>query len=607
MHTGALRRALGLTVLYIGLFILIVLLQFTRGPGLSETFGGFSVKATYPKSVRSATEAPPETVRLSYAGLTFEISPKSAAESLGADGAVSPLVLSGIDRLANGVKIRLTPGVVLTALADSGARDRFSLSATAVDGVTAVRLRYLPTSVRFVEKDGRRGLSSGGNSYDIGLSAGSLDAKSGILALQPGDPGLSLARVVPVQAAPSRTPSAEKFVAQAPKDPDVFKAEIAAWRDKAWSGLSAARFDAAKIAWKGADGLPAFSEKALVTYLAESLTRGTYQDALLRVRGARDAWPDRLSFLSAPYFGGLVRKMKDYEAADQAELKRLSGLIASKSPIVLEKEGLLRYLEDRSPGDLAQDTLHFVAALDPAKLTIKQTVGLVACAAEARSSLKDEGNPLKDTGAAADRLVAAVRKTASGYFLVTDDDGSSDLRLSLLAGSSLSSYGAVFAKPSYVGVGQSLVEGALGLSDAQGFLPARVLVHGAALDQKMGSLSPEDFYALVADNSYYPHEVGFVRDGVAGVWAWTCAPSLSVKVNANRYVFTANFPLGRSHFLSIYGLKPFSNIQLYDIDYSPDTEFENYDASGYLYNHSALALYLKMKHKKENEDIKLSF
>jgi hypothetical protein len=607
MQTSAFKRAIALIFLYIGLFILIILLQFSRGPGLSEKIGGMSVSVSYPKSERGKSGAAPEKVGISYAGLSFEISPKSAAAGIAADGVASALVLSAIEKIPNGVRVKLSPGVELKATADRGPTERFSLAATAPDGIVSVRLRLLPSrSVSFLEKDGHRSVFSSGNSYDMILASGSLDRSAGVLALRPGDPGLSLAKVAPVSPRTSQPASSEKLVAQAPKDPEAFKAEITVWRDRVWSGLSSSRFEADKIAWKGSDGQASFSDKALTVYLAESLARGSYQDALARVRGVREKWPDKLSFLSAPYLGGLVPKMRDFATSDQAEVKRLSQVVADKSPTLFEKEGLLRFLFDRSPYSLAQDALRYSSGVDPSKLTIRQAVGFLGCAADAKSLLKDEDNPFREKGAVADRLVASVRKSSNGFFLITEDDGSTDLRLSLLAGSYLVAYGNAVSKPALVGVGQSLVEGAIGLADAQGFSPARVLVR-AALEQRAGTLAPEDIYPLVADNPYYPHAVSFGRDAAPGLWAWTCAPSLTVQTSASRFVFSARFLVGSAHFLTLYGLKPFVNIQLYEIDYSPDSDFESYNASGYLYNKAQGALFLKMKHKKEIEDIKLSF
>ena len=490
---------------------------------------------------------------------------------------------------------------------EKGPTERFSLSATAPDNVTAIRLRFLPKGAgSFVEKDGHRSLASNGGAWDMILAAGSLDGNAGILALRPGDPGLALAKVVPASATPTKPPSTEKFIAQAPKDPEVFKAEVAVWRDKVWAGLSSTRFEPDKVQWKGVDGLSVFSEKSLAVYLAESLARGSYPDALARVRGGIEKRPDKLGLLTAPYFGGLVSKMRDVEVLDQAEVKRLVQLVADKSPTLFEREGLIRFLLDRSPQSLYQDALRFSSGIDPAMLTIRQALGFLGCIVEARSLTKDADNPFRDKGAVADRLVAAIHKTSKGFFLVTEDDGYSDIRLSLLAGSYLAAFGTASSKPALVGIGQSLVEGVFALADAQGFMPSRVLASGA-LERRTGTLSPEELYPLVADNPYFPHEVSFGRDLGPGLWAWTCAPSLTVQTSASHFVFSARFLTGSAHFLTFYGIKPFTNIQLYEMDYSPDNDFENYNASGYLYNKPAGALFLKMKHKKENEDIKLTF
>ncbi len=609
MRSGAFKRALGLVFLYFGLFVLIVLVQFSRGPGLSEKFGPLSVSASYPKNAKSRTGVAPEIVRLSYAGLRFEISSKSPAESLGADGAASPLTLASVEKLPNGVRIKLSPGVEIKAASDRGASEPFSLSALAPDGVAAIRLRVAPSGgTRFSESAGRRGMTSAGGSYSLSVGAGSLDADAGLMTLRPGDAGLAFARIAPPAVAkPSRPAPVPSAAALAPKDPEAYKAEISAWRDKVWAGLAASRFDADKGAWKGPDAIPSFSERSLAAYMAEALARGSYADALARAKLAKERWPDKLGYLTAPYLGGLVAKMRGLEASDQAERKRLAQLAADKSPTIFEKEGLLRFLVDRSPASLAQDALRYFADVDPSKLTIRQAAGYLACAVDSKSLLKDEDSSFRNAGAAADRLVAAAAKSSSEYFLVSEDDGSTDLRLSLLAGSALVSYGSSAAKPAIVAVGQGLVEGVLGLADAQGFEPARVRVASGALAERSGNALPEDLYPIVADNPYYPREASFARDIAPGVWAWTCAPSLTVQASPGKYLFVASFPAGRSHFLSFYGIKPFANIQLYDIDYSPDNEFESYDASGYLYNREAGALYLKMKHKKEAEDIKLAF
>jgi hypothetical protein len=616
MRSGAFKRAIGLTLLYVGIFVALVVVQFSKSPGLSEKVGGLTVSSSYPKAKGSRVGATPESVRLSYAGLVFEISPKSLAESVGADGLSSPLSLSSAAKITNGVSIKLTHGVeikavVSNAAANHGAAEHLSLVASAPNGIASVRVRIASSrGARVAEAAGGQILDSSGSSYSIALGQGSLDLTAGTLLLSPGDTGLVLAKQTPVAPIKPVTPAAvatEKFPAPTPKDLEAFKTEISAWRDKAWSGLSVVRFDSDKLAWRGQDGLPVFSEKALVAYIAEAASRGYYPDAIARARGAKDKWPDKLGYLSAPYLGGLVPKMRGLEAADQAEVRRLTQLVADGSPTIFEKESLLRFLVDRSPSSLVDNTLRLAAATDPAKLTMHQAIGLLSCIADSGGLLKDEENPFGKLGSVADRIVAAVRKAPEGYYLVTEDDGSSDLRLSLIAGNALAAYGAQAAKPNLVGYGQGLIEGFLGLADAQGFTPAAVLAKGGVLQQRMGSLAPEEAYVLVAGNPYYPHEVSFARDSGRGLWAWTCSPSVTLQASPSRQVFTASFAPSRAHYMTFYGIKSFANIQLYDIDYSPDNDFESYDASGYLYDADKNALYLKMKHKKESEEIKLSY
>lgn len=548
-------------------------------------------------------------MRFACAGLAFEISQKAPAATVAADGTVSGLTLAAVDKLPNGVRIKLSPGVEVVATSDRGEAERFSLSASAPDGVAAIRLRVSARDVRLSDVDGRRNIVYAGHAYDLTLGTATLDQGAGTISLRPGDPGLALARIAaPIPVKPTSPKTVETAASlPTPKDPEIFKAEVAAWRDKVWSGLASTRMDADKLAWKGSDSSSSFSERALVAYLAEALARDAYPDALARAKVARDRWPDKLGFLSAPYLGGLVRKMKAMEAADMAESKRLAQLVADKSTTILEKEGLLRFLVDRAPSSLAQDAFRFLTDLDPSKLSVRQAVGYLACSNDAKALLKDETNPLRAPAVAADRLIGVTRRTPAGCFIVTDDDGSTDVRVSLIAGEALLTYGSAAAKPASVGAGQALVEGVIGLADAQGIVPARAVAASDALGQKSGSILPEDIYPLVADNPYYPHEKSFALDLGPGVWAWTCAPSLTAQSTQSRYTFLATFPAGRSHFLSFYGIKPFANIQLYDIDYNPDNDFESYDASGYLYNRTTDALYMKMRHKKDVEDIKLSF
>jgi hypothetical protein len=609
MKSGALRRGVGLFFLYAGILVILVVAQFSKGPGFSRRIDGLVASATFPKAARGQSAAP-ERVRLSYAGLTIELTPKAPAEAVSPDGSTRQLIPRAVADIEDGVRVDLSSGFAIRATVEKGERELFTLSVDAPGGSapSSVRLPLAARSAFPYASNGKLVLSSGGGSFEVSLSSASVERDAGRLVLSADGKGLgsvAVARTAKPAARPSQ--QAQKLAARAPKDAAAFAAAIAPWRDKAWTALSSSRLDAGTLAWRGADGTEAFSEKALAAYLAESLSRGAFAQALETAKGAKKLWPEKLSYLTAPYLGGILAGMQAQEAADAAELKRVAQLAADSSPALSEKEGLVRFLLDRAPSSLAADGLRLLASLDPAKVSLRQAVGLLGCVADSLSLLEASKNPLAGGGAAAERLVAAVRSAPEGLFLCSEEDGSCDLRLSALAGRYLAAYGALAAKPDLVGVGQGLIEGAAGVADDKGFAPARLTIRDGAVDQRMGSLGPEELYSVIADNPYYPREVSFYREAGPGVWAWTCASSLTMQPGPSGSVFAARFPEGSAHYLAIYGVGTFANIQLYGIDYSADREFEIYNASGFVYDSGRRALYLKMKHKKESEDIRLSF
>ncbi len=617
MKSGAFRRAIRLTLLYIGLFIALVLLQFSRGPGLSERFGNLSVSATYQKDKRDATERIPDSVRLEYAGFSIEVSRRRPALLASTGGRERSLLPRAIDTLPDGVRITLEGEVELRATV--GSDGRFGLTATALAGGTSLKLRYSTIGrARLSSDKGAFRLESGGSSFDLAFASSTLDAAASSLVMKAGvSPGSSSRFAIAPRPASSATPAQSSamsaLVVQEPKDPAAVAAQIALWRDKTWAGLSASRYDAERIAWRGRiDGqgesaVALFSEKALAAYLAESLARGGYTEALARMRGAKDRYGAELSYLSAPYLGGIAAKMEALAAADQAEAKRLAQLVVDKAPEIFAKEGLVRFLFDRAPAQLAQDVLAFAATIDPAKLTMRHAAGVLACIVESRSYLGEEGDSFDTLSPVADRIRAAARKTPEGLFLATEEDGSTDARLSLLTGLRLAEYGSTEGRPELLGIGQGLVEGYLGIADELGIAPSRLAVRDGAIAERSGTLLPEDTYPIIASNHYYPRQISFYRTLGHGVWAWTCSSSLSVEKGDTMRTFSTIFPEGRSHYMAFMGIGPFVKIQLYNIDYNADSEFEIYDAPGYLYRKATLVLYVKMKYKHPSEAIKLYY
>lgn len=615
MNSGAFKRGLCLALGYILVFGLLVLLQFGRNPGFMARFGRLTVNASYSQSDKTQ----PVSARIAFAGLEAEFSNADRpARAVNPDGSGTALRLLKVEKEAGGVRFAFDHGMSLRVGADG---DDISLFASSADGSWSVlALPYslqdrssfesAPSSLIFAGKGAQYRASL--NAEQLGAPAGL--PRSGTLNLPAGS-SLAFSRIEapkPQNATvavskPKPAPSNGTVTLPEARTAAQFKSVIDTWRSRAWAGWSAGRWDSDKLRWNDSSGSNSqVSEKAIVAFLAEAASRGSYPDALARVRAARRLNAVSLSYLSVPFLGNTVDRMQTLGTADRQESQRLASLAASQDTSLLDKEDLVLFLVDHASSSLYKDVLAFIASLTADKLNLRALVGYLSAANEAPAYLSDAENPFAAAPAAAGRLVGSIHQAGSSFFL-TSDDGSVDIRLSLRAGLALIAYSNRHGDSKQLAAGQALVESALALSDANGFLPARATPSADGLSGTTGTLFPEDIYPAVASNSSYPREVSFARQIGRGVWMWTAAPGVRVDVAASRYIFTITHSTAYPHYMAIYGIKPFSVIKLYDINYSPDSAFESYDASGYLYDRAGSVIYLKMKHKTQEERIDLQF
>ena len=120
-------------------------------------------------------------------------------------------------------------------------------------------------------------------------------------------------------------------------------------------------------------------------------------------------------------------------------------------------------------------------------------------------------------------------------------------------------------------------------------------------------LHAEKLYPVaIKDNPHYPHEESLALKAEPGIWAWTSAHDINVlKNDAKIFSFRISAKTGDTHYMIIRGIRPFYRIQVYGIDFRSDPRFEIYNSSGYVYDERTRTLLLKIKHKKDDEDIVL--
>jgi hypothetical protein len=157
-------------------------------------------------------------------------------------------------------------------------------------------------------------------------------------------------------------------------------------------------------------------------------------------------------------------------------------------------------------------------------------------------------------------------------------------------------------------MGRSLILSVLSLTDPPGTVPAEILVNEAGeMNEGAGDrIGSARLYRILAPGEYYPHAAG-IGAGVNGIWAWTAASSIAVTQDGTVLDIAVSFPVGETHYMMIRGIRPFTKIQLYNIDYRTDPQFERYDSSGWIYAAAEQILVLKMKHRAAVEHIRIFY
>lgn len=602
MRISALGKAAALTALYIAVFVLLVVVQFPSAGPIGALAGGISFKGLPGgdgKGIRSA-ELGALGLKLSFS----ERHPLVLREGTKTETQVVPV---SYETKEDGFLLMFDDGTKLTVRADGDGRASFSVSPTSprTDSVTMRFDLVYGATLLAPGDDGALRLSFGGSTYKLtgvtsGANAHTLTLKASRGSLRP---------FVALRESSTKTEAPAQFIAQAPMDPAVWAREISDWRDKAWGALSGTGFNPTEATWSGVSGSSAdFDETQFLAYMAEALRRDRSDAAAALALVVRSRYPDRTSWKSVPFAGRTAATMAGFEEALVAEVKSAEKQVQTRQPGLFYTEGVVPLLFDRSPYSLAREAMSLARTLDFSKADPTQAMALIVNYLDARTYLEEAENPFARAIELVDKTIApAIRKAEGGFFLQTGPDGRCDALTGLQTGQALIRLAAAVDKPIYAGIGQSLVLGFLRLADKDGSIPASVTVSGGSLSRTEQRLSAASIYRIVGDSPYYPRAVSFFKQLGPGSWAWTCATSLRVDTSPEKTVITMDYPAGLSHYLTLYGVKPYVKIQLYGLDYNMDAGFENYNASGYFYKKAAGAMYLKMRHKAKTEDIRFFY
>jgi hypothetical protein len=604
MRKPVVPRMLGLLVLYCAVFIALVMIQFSKKGNFTHRAGNMAISGHY--GVSADQESPnPNTgeytlasgATVSFGGLEFTLKNRNDLFNdeglilLDLDGgrrSVAPerLILSG-----DTARFRLPEGteIVFSSLY-SGGGPELRISAVFDDGLTGVEIPFKPqrsSVVRNVE-NGQLSVAYEGSYYHF--SGPVHGEKNGRLLL---DSGIS---TVSYRARPQRQFNPGDFAIAPAQTVAAFDAALAQWRDLRFSQ------------WK----LTASShndEDTVIAYTGESIPRGNYRAALASVPSAFRSGSQR-SYRSSVYIGGMTQAFRSFTTAERDRISLVTRLIRERSPELLAESHVFAFLSVRRLTSQMNNGLEYIRSIDPDSLTLDMCPGIFEGYTDIRQWRPEAENPFERLIERSLELIAeSIQKDVGRDLVFVFSKGSAGSEFNLRLGKALRIWAEnAGGGDGWAALGRSLVLSVLSLVDSTGDAPPALIQSGSGeiSEDSGGRISAARLYRILNPGNHYPR-AALIGSGASGLWAWTASPSLSAVRNSETLDIQVSFPVNETHYMIVQGVPPFAKLQLYNIDFRSDPQFERYDSSGWVYYPQEQTLILKMKHRERLEHIRISF
>jgi hypothetical protein len=301
---------------------------------------------------------------------------------------------------------------------------------------------------------------------------------------------------------------------------------------------------------------------------------------------------------------------RTFLAAEQEKLARISQLISEKSTDFMKEPSVFEFFAIRGYYNLIDEGTDIVRAIDPATMSADLTPAVFEGYLNWKHYRPGTENPFERLVNQAFLIITeGIRKHRDGDKVFVFLGTRTDIEFGLRLGKALAEYAGSAGLDSWAAVGRSLILSIFALEDSEGMIPAvfNLSEEGdISEDSAVPRLDAVRLYLTLAPGEYQSHAIN-IGPVVNGLWTWTAARDIAVGQENNVLDISASFPAGETHYMIIRGLRPFVKIQLYNIDYRTDPQFERYDSSGWIYSTRDQILIVKMKHRTETEHIRIFY
>lgn len=600
-------RLLGLVVLYSAVFMVLAAVQFARKGNFSQRVGSMLISGQYRTPLEAGKVSAAGERELSggisvyFGGLEFRLEDRNDSEGMfliGANGERNSVSAEYMHLSGDQARFTVTGGAELVFTSRYANGDyALWISGEFAEGITGIDIPFKPQRTSTVLKigSGEPGISHNGMVYQF--SRPSENGK---------DRRLFIARGAPVSyyASPEKKIfNPANYIGEQAKTPQTFNDALVRWADQ-------------RFAWWKANIPYENDEDTVIAYFGESIQRGGYRAALASLSpdfifGGHRTWE------SSVYLGGMEQARAGFIAAEREKINRISRLISAKSIDLLAENHAIEFLSVRGMVSMVDEAAAYIRGMETTTLEPSQCPGVFQGHAEFSRWRPGASNPFDRLLEQAIRVVSGdIRREADLVFFFQDSpdadsgegeappaDGVVPVEFNLRLGKAIVDWAEKTGNADWAGLGRSVILSVLSLGDNTGAVPATL---GNAGDLAESRISAARLYRILTPREYTPHAAA-AGSGVSGIWVWTGAAAVSAVQESNVLDIAVTFPIGETHYMMIQGVRSFSNIMLYNINYPTDPRFERYDSSGWVYFPEDQILALKMKHRLAEEHIRIVY
>lgn len=593
------RRILLLTALYVCIIFGIFALQFTNGNAFSLSIGSLMVSGTMVTD-DSGPSRPDLPLHIGSNGLDFFLDAQNSLMAYTSEKTAVALKVTAVSHDLSRLTLLFTEGVSVSFSSEKrGDADIITVRSTMPEKYLKVAFPYkIARSSRIEKKDSLTLVNTGKKLF--AFSGASVEPVSGNAVR-----ALSMLRVSPVvyyqTYLPAKGLSIEELAALPAASGAAYTRSVEQFASNAL------------ITFKEAVVAGSFSEPLVAAYISEMGRIGMYRAAIESIPDSYRNGPGR-TWQTDTFLDNLEKTYAGLMSKEREDRTELSRKLTENNPACFEFPSLVPYLVDRGSTVSLKDIARIASTVDMAAITPLQASGILESMMDFSVYEPAEENPLLPLSESCERKLKASLVRINDELYISGDAKTVNALETLQIATVLIRYGTTGdGKDAWASVGHLLVNSMISFAGEKASLPAQFVFAGAdGSAEKTGVVAqPEQilnaarlYPAVVTGNSWYPHALSLSAQAGPGVWAWTSAQSVKiVKTGDGVMTITARFPQGETHYMVLRGIKPFSRILIYGLDFRTDPRFESYNSSGYVYNEQTGTLYLKMRHKNEYEDV----